>query len=105
MQFQPYLKFQKAKAITCNIQRAISRKKKFLFSPGNLLIILYQLSKFEAPSCNVLLRYQVFYVQICKWQKLKKYILFIKFSLGNLLIILYQPTNLKLLAVIVFEIS
>ena len=24
----------------------------FQFSPGNLLIILYKLTKFEAPSCN-----------------------------------------------------
>ena len=27
-------------------------KKKFKFSPINLLIILYQLTKIEAPSCN-----------------------------------------------------
>ena len=31
----------------------------FLFSPGNLLITLYQLSIFGVPSCNVFLRYQV----------------------------------------------
>ena len=24
----------------------------FIYSPGNLLIIFYQLTKFEAPSCN-----------------------------------------------------
>ena len=27
-------------------------KKIFLFSPSSLLIILYKLTKFEAPSCN-----------------------------------------------------
>ena len=43
------------RAITKKMQRTITRKNKFLFlkfSPGNLLLILYQLSKFEAPSCN-----------------------------------------------------
>ena len=39
-----------------NLQREIIRKKKkttfFSFSPIDLLIILYQLTKFEAPSCN-----------------------------------------------------
>ena len=37
-----------------NLQRAITKKNImifFLFSPGNLLIISYKLSKFEAPSC------------------------------------------------------
>ena len=37
-----------------NLQRAITKKKKdffFNFSPGNLPIILYKLTKFEAPSC------------------------------------------------------
>ena len=37
-----------------NLQREIIRKKKitfFIFSPIDLLIILYQLNKFEAPSC------------------------------------------------------
>ena len=38
-----------------NLQREIIRKKNkiafFLFSPIDLLIILYQLTKFEAPSC------------------------------------------------------
>ena len=37
-----------------NLQREIIRKKKklfFKFSPIDLLIILYQLTKFEAPSC------------------------------------------------------
>ena len=34
-------------------QRPVTRKNNFLqFSMGNLPIILYQLSKFEAPSCN-----------------------------------------------------
>ena len=38
-----------------NLQRAIVKKKKnffFKFLPIDLLIILYQLTKFEAPSCN-----------------------------------------------------
>ena len=38
-----------------NLQREIIKKKKkrfFKFSPINLLIVLYQLTKFEAPSCN-----------------------------------------------------
>ena len=38
-----------------NLQREIIRKNKitfFKFSPIDLLIILYQLTKFEAPSCN-----------------------------------------------------
>ena len=38
-----------------NLQRDIIRKNKitfFLFSPIDLLIILYQMTKFEAPSCN-----------------------------------------------------
>ena len=36
-----------------NLQREITRKKQlfFKFSPIDLLIILYQLTKFEAPSC------------------------------------------------------
>ena len=37
-----------------NLQREIIKKKQlfFIFSPGYLLIILYQLTKFEAPRCN-----------------------------------------------------
>ena len=40
-----------------NLQRKIIQKKKkniyfFKFAPGILLVILYQLTKFEAPSCN-----------------------------------------------------
>ena len=38
-----------------NLQREIIQKKKkitfFKFSPIDLLVILYQLTKFEAPSC------------------------------------------------------
>ena len=44
-----------------NLQREIIRKKNtitfFKFSPIDPLIILYQLTKFEAPSCNNFLRY------------------------------------------------
>ena len=50
------------------MQRAMTCKKPFLkFSPGKLLLIFYQLSKFEAPSCKIM-RYEVFYVQIFKGQ-------------------------------------
>ena len=39
-----------------NLQREIIRKKNkklfFKFSPIDLLIILYQMTKFEVPSCN-----------------------------------------------------
>ena len=38
-----------------NLQREIIKKNKitfFKFSPINLFIILYQLTKFEAPSCD-----------------------------------------------------
>ena len=39
-----------------NLQREIIRKNKinffFRFSPIDILIILYQMTKFEAPSCN-----------------------------------------------------
>ena len=34
-----------------NLQREIIQKKYLRFSPIDLLIILYQLTKFEAPSC------------------------------------------------------
>ena len=42
-----------------NLQREIIRKKNtfFKFSPIDLLIILYQLTKFEAPSCYSFSRY------------------------------------------------
>ena len=36
------------RALTQKMQRAIKNE----FSPGNLIITLYQLSKFEGPSCN-----------------------------------------------------
>ena len=38
-----------------NLQREIIKKKIYIFfrfSPNDLLIILYQLTKFEAPSCD-----------------------------------------------------
>ena len=63
MKFQnPILNFERTQM--SKLQRAITRKnakgnnsKKtntlfFKFSPDNLLIILYQMSKFEATSCN-----------------------------------------------------
>ena len=40
----------------------------FNFSPRCLLVMLYKLTKLEAPSCNGFLRYQVFYVKICEGQ-------------------------------------
>ena len=46
--------FELSSFLCPNLQRAITKKNKiffFLFSPGNLLIILYKLTKFEAPSC------------------------------------------------------
>ena len=41
------------RALTQKMQRTITKKNFFfLISPGHLIITLYQLSKFEAPSCD-----------------------------------------------------
>ena len=76
----------------------------------NLLIILYQLIEFEAPSCysfrdNTITNFQSPNLQIGNLKKKKKIINFFRFSPIDRLIILYQLKSLKLLAVIVFEIS
>ena len=71
----------------------------FFNSPSNLLIILYQLTKFEAPSYNT---FQVLLITNFQCPTLQRVIIRKKsvfFSPGNLLIILYQLTlSLKLLA-------
>ena len=80
-----------------NLQREIIRKKTnffFKFSPNDLLIILYKLTKFEAPSCYSFLRYHEYKFSKSKSAKgdnsknIKK--LFFKFLQIDLLISLYQ---------------
>ena len=68
----------------------------FRFSPGNLLIILYQLIKSETSSYN---SYRDSMITNCKSPNLqkkiirkKKYITFLNFLPGNLLIFFYKPT-------------
>ena len=77
--------------------------------PGNLLIILYQLTNFETPSYNNFRDIMITNVQYhdykCSKSKsakgnYKKHPIF-NFLPGNVLIILYQ----LLLAIIVFDIS
>ena len=84
-----------------NLQREIIRKIEklfFKFSPIDLLIILYQLTKFEAPSCYSL-RYHDYKFSKSKSakgdnsKKIEK--LFFKFSPIDLLIILYQLTKFE----------
>ena len=86
-----------------NLQREIIHKKNitffFLFSPINFLIILYQLTKFEAPSCysfrdiiNTNFQSPNLQREIIKKKKKK---LFFRFSPINLLIILYQLTKFE----------
>ena len=81
----------------------------FKFSPINLLIILYQLTKFEALSCYSFrdimnTNFQSPNLSKGDYSKKIKYFFF-KFSSINFLIILYQLTKFKLLAVTDFEIS
>ena len=64
----------------------------FLFSPINLLIILYQLTKFEAPSSYSFRDVMNTNFQSPNLQREKKQ-LFFQFSPINLLIILYQLTK------------
>ena len=84
-----------------NLQREIILKKIkyfFIFSPINLLIILYQLTKFEAPSCDSFRDIMITNFQMSNLQReiiLKKYNIFFRFSPINLLIILYQLTMYK----------
>ena len=45
--------FDESSFLLPNLQRAITKKMLlFLFSQSSLLIILYKLTKFKAPSCN-----------------------------------------------------
>ena len=82
-----------------NLQREIIRKKKnifFLFSPINILLLLYQLAKLEAPSCNTFRDIMITNFQSPNLQReiiRKKAKLFFKFSPINFLIILYQLTK------------
>ena len=85
-----------------NLQRDIIKKKikhVFLrFSPINLLIIIYQLTKFEAPSCNTFRDIMITNSQSPNLQReiiRKKTTFFLKFAPGNLLIILYQLTKFE----------
>ena len=79
-----------------NLQREIIRKKItfFNFAPGNLLVILYQLTKFEAPSCNTFREIMITNSQSPNLQReVKK--TFCKFAPGKLHIILYQLTKFE----------
>ena len=47
--------FKRSSFLCQNLQRAITQKLNdifFIFSPSGIIIILYKLTKFEAPSCN-----------------------------------------------------
>ena len=84
-----------------NLRRGIIRKKYnffFKFSPGNLLIILYQLTKFEAPHYNSfrdILNFKFSKSKSAKGDNSKNKINFIEFSQDNLLINLYQLTKFE----------
>ena len=80
-----------------NLQREIIRKKKKnKFSPIDLLIILYQQTKFEVPSCYNFRDIMITNFQSPNLQReiiRKKYNNFsLKFSPIDLLITLYQQT-------------
>ena len=64
-----------------NLQRAITQKNKryFLFSPSSLLIIVYKLTKFEAPSCNGFLDIKFSMSKFTKGNNSKNKIIFFKF--------------------------
>ena len=84
-----------------NLQREIIRRKKitfFKFAPINLFIILYQLAKFEAPSCHTFQDIMITNFQSPNLQReiiKKNTIIFFKFAPGNLLVILYQLTKFE----------
>ena len=86
-----------------NLQREIIKKKYnnffFKFSPIDLLIILYQLAKFEAPSCNTFRDIMITNFQSPNLQReiiqKKKKKLFFRFSPIDLIIILYQLTKFQ----------
>ena len=88
-----------------NLQREIIRKKKnnffFKFSSINFLIILYPLTKFEAPSCYSFRDFMITKFQSPNLQReiiKKKITFFSKFSPIDLLIILYQLTKFEALS-------
>ena len=95
-----------------NLQREIIRKNKitfFEFSPIDLLIILYQLTKFEAPSCNTFRDIMITNFQSPNLQReiIRKNNITFFLNFNQLI---YSSSSisrprLKLLAVIVFEIS
>ena len=73
------------------MQRAIKKK-----SPGNLIITLYQLSKFEAPSCNGFWDIKFSMTKFAKGDNSTKiYIFFSKFPPGYLLLILYKLSKFE----------
>ena len=86
-----------------NLQREIIKKKTkklfFRFSPIDLLIILYQLTKFEAPSCYSFRDIMNTNFQSPNLQReiirKKQNNFFFKFSPIDLLIILYQLTKFE----------
>ena len=99
-----------------NFQRAITKNNNFFFkfSPGYLLIILYLLTKFEAPSCytfwDILITklnsQRAITCKNAKGNNSKK----IKYFFLNFHQVIYSVSSiscpsLKLLAAIVFEIS
>ena len=92
-------KFSKCKSAKGDNSKKI-KELFFKFSPIDLLIILYQLTKFEAPSCysfrdimNTNFQSPNLQREIIKKKKKKK--LFLKFSPIDLLIILYQLTKFE----------
>ena len=62
----------------------------FKFSPSSLLIILYKLTKFEAPSCNDFWDIKFSMSKFAEGNNSTKNDFFFLFSSGNLLIILYK---------------
>ena len=84
-----------------NLQKEIIRKKNkttfFKFSPIDLLIILYQLTKFETASCNTFQDIIITNFQSPNLQReiKKKKLLCFRFSPIDLLIILYQMTKFE----------
>ena len=82
-----------------NLQREIIRKNKitfFKFSPMNILIILYQLTKFGAPSCYTYPDIMITNFQSPNLQReIIKKITFFRFSPIDLLIILYELTKFE----------
>ena len=82
------------RTITRKLHRAITKKKHFLsFSPSNLLIIFYQLYKFEAPSCNSFRDSMFSMSQFAKVNSIKNNFMF--FSPDNLRNILFQLSKFE----------